>query len=269
MPGFSTSPGIPIGTCSSRAAWRKVTGVEVAVGAFFNGHEFVAPVNYNFEHKRLFRGNLGPMTGEMGTSMFWGAPNKLFARTLEKMAPRLAEHGYCGYIDLNCIVNHDGIHPLEFTSRFGYPTISIQQEGMLTPIGAFLHDLASGQPTRLRTKARFQVGVRVVVPPYPFDDPATFDMLCRGAVIAFKRGTPAGVHIEEVKQVNGRWLVTGGSGAVLVVVGLGSTMRKAQVRAYARLENVVIPHMYYRDDIGDHWADDVDRLLSWGYLRET
>ena len=35
-------------------------------------------------------------------------------------------------------MNGNGIYPLEFTARFGYPTISIQQEGMTTPIGQFL-----------------------------------------------------------------------------------------------------------------------------------
>ena len=32
-----------------------------------------------------------------------------------------------GFMDVNCIVNNNGIHPLDFTSRFGYPTIFIQQ----------------------------------------------------------------------------------------------------------------------------------------------
>src|SRR5712692_2196730 len=41
-------------------------GVEVAVGAFFNGKDFVYPINVNFEHKRLFPNDIGPSTGEMG-----------------------------------------------------------------------------------------------------------------------------------------------------------------------------------------------------------
>ena len=60
------------------------------------------------------------------------------------MEPKLAEEGYVGYIDLNCIVNNNGIYPLEFTRRFGYPTISIQQEGMLTPISDLFWELATG-----------------------------------------------------------------------------------------------------------------------------
>ena len=92
--------------------------MEVAVGAFFNGKQFIYPVNINFEHKKLFPGNLGPPTGEMGTSMFWSPPNQLFNQTLLKMESQLAEEGYVGYIDVNCIVNGNGIYPLKFTARF-------------------------------------------------------------------------------------------------------------------------------------------------------
>ena len=38
---------------------RKVTGVEVAVSAFFNRREFLTPINVSFEHKKLFPGEPG------------------------------------------------------------------------------------------------------------------------------------------------------------------------------------------------------------------
>ncbi|MBX9765585.1 phosphoribosylamine--glycine ligase, partial [Patescibacteria group bacterium] len=85
---------------------KKVSGVEVGVGAFFNGKKFITPININFEHKRLFPGEVGPQTGEMGTSMFWSSPNKLFNLTLKKFEETLAREHYVGYIDLNCIVNN-------------------------------------------------------------------------------------------------------------------------------------------------------------------
>jgi Phosphoribosylamine-glycine ligase len=246
---------------------RRVTGVEVAVGAFFNGKNFITPVNINFEHKKLFPGNIGPPTGEMGTSMFWSEPNRLFTQTLLKMESKLAEEGYVGYIDLNCIVNNNGIYPLEFTSRFGYPTISIQQEGMLTPISDLFWELANGLEPKWRTRSGFQIGVRIVVPPFPFDDDATFESFSKNAAIVFKKPTTEGVHIEDVKQLNGQWLVAGTSGVVLIVVGTGTTMKQAQTQVYARIRNILIPNMYYRTDIGDRWVEDSDKLHNWGYLR--
>jgi phosphoribosylamine--glycine ligase len=69
--------------------------------------------------------------------------------------------------------------------------------------------------------------------------------------------------------VNDEWLVTGTSGVVLIVCGTGASMKQAQRQAYNRVRNVMIPNMYYREDIGDRWLEeDSDRLHSWGYLRE-
>jgi len=248
---------------------KRIMGVEVATGAFFNGKEFATPICVNFEHKKLFPGDIGPPTGEMGTSMFWSEPNKIFNSTLKKMEPKLAEERYVGYIDVNCIVNSNGIYPLEFTARFGYPTISIQQEGLLMPISEMLYKLAEGSTNRLRTRSGFQVGVRVVVPPFPYRDRETFESTSKDAVILFKTPSREGFHIEDVKQVNGEWLVTGTSGVVLIVCGVGPTMKQAQRQAYNRVRNVMIPHMYYREDVGDRWSEeDSDRLHAWGYLRE-
>jgi len=247
---------------------KRIFGVEIAVGAFFNGKNFIYPINVNFEHKKLFPGNLGPSTGEMGTSMFWSSgPNKLFNMTLKKIEPKLAEEGYIGYIDLNCIVNSKGIYPLEFTSRFGYPCVFIQEEGMITPMGDFLYELAKGNSPNLKVRSGFQVGVRIVVPPFPFTDKETFQVKSKDSIIYFKKPTE-GVHFEDVKLINDEWIVTGNSGVVLVVCGCGQTMHQARKQAYQRIKNISIPHMYYRDDIGESWFEDSDKLHTWGYLIE-
>ncbi|HZX19791.1 MAG TPA: phosphoribosylamine--glycine ligase, partial [archaeon] len=187
---------------------KRITGVEIAVGAFFNGKEFIYPVNVNFEHKKLFPGNLGPSTGEMGTLMFWSEPNRIFNQSLKKFEKKLAEENYVGYIDLNCIVNSNGLYPLEFTSRFGYPTIFIQQEGISMPIAEFMFLLARGELKKFNTRSGFQAGVRIVVPPFPFNDKETFNVKSKDSVIIFKKGKE-GVHIEDVRLVNNEWVVAG------------------------------------------------------------
>ena len=111
--------------------------------------------------------------------------------------------------------------------------------------------------------------MRIVVPPFPFKDKETFESSSKDAVILFKTASREGYHIEDVRQENGEWLVTGTSGVVLIACGIGPTMRQAQRQAYNRVRNVMIPNMYYREDIGDRWSEeDSDRLHSWGYLRD-
>jgi len=243
---------------------RFAAGVEVAVGAFFNGREFVLPAFINFEHKRMMNDDLGPSTGEMGTCAFWSGENTLFRETVAKMKDRIA--GYVGYFDINCIANSRGIHPLEFTPRFGYPTINLQIEGVLSKWGESLSALARGETFALRTKRGFQVAVVVAVPPFPFVDPDAFKKFSEDAVVLLKRPFPEGLHPCDVKFVEGEWLLTGNSGYALVVTGSGSTMEDARREAYNRVKNLHVPNMFYRTDIGERWHRDGDLLQTWGFL---
>ncbi|WP_017344570.1 phosphoribosylamine--glycine ligase [Halorubrum sp. T3] len=246
---------------------RKVDGVEIAICGFFDGNEFVDRVNFNFEHKKLFPGNIGPSTGEMGTSMFWAGKNRLFEETFGKIEGWLADEGYVGSIDINCIVNETGIYPLEFTPRFGYPTIALQEESIESSTAEFFYDLAHGNKPEPEVHGGYQIAVRVVLPPFPFDDEKTYDENSRNAAVVFQTDDREGIHLEDTKQVDGQWRVAGESGMPIVVTGKGETMGAAREQAYDRIDNIVMPNMYYRDDIGERWVDgDGDRLQAWGYL---
>lgn len=244
----------------------KVKGVEVSIGAYFNGTQFLKPVNITFEHKKLFPKELGVSTGEMGTSMFWTADSPLFQRTLQHFEATLAQQGFRGHIDLNCIVNGNGVYPLEFTSRFGYPQVSIQRAGLLNSFSGLLLGVADGTKTQIQVKKGFQVGAYIVVPPFPYDDKKTFELFSKDAVVVFKKDQMEGVHPMHVKKVNDQWLITGNTGIAVLVTGTGITMRDAQRNMYNRIQNVIVNNGYYRTDIGDRWLEDSDKLWSWGLL---
>ena len=245
---------------------KKVKGVEISVSGYFNGKDFLRPLNVTFEHKKLFPKELGVSTGEMGSSMFWTKDSPIFDATLAKFTPTLRKQGFIGHIDLNCIVNGNGIYPLEFTSRFGFPQVFIQRAGITEEFGQFLLKVARGEAFTINVKKGFQVGAFIVVPPFPYEDKKTFRLFSKDAVVVFKKDKKDGVHPMHVKRINNEWLITGDTGIAVLVTGTGVTMKDAQRMMQNRISNVIVNNGYYRTDIGDRWQEDSDRLWSWGLL---
>lgn len=242
-----------------------IDGVEMAAGAFFNGSNFVYPVNISFEHKHFLAGGIGPLTGEMGTTMFYDKDGgKLFRETLLKMEPYLAKTNYRGFIDINSIVTERGAYPLEFTSRFGYPQLDIQQVLHKTEWGVLLWKLAKGTLKKFAVSYDFAVGVVVGSAGMPFEV-AYNKYGRRQPIYGITEENRAYVKLSQVSFRDGVYR-TAGSGYVLAVVGKGSNMRVAKRNAYKVIEHITIPHMVYRIDIGDHWEKEAPLLRKWGYV---
>jgi phosphoribosylamine---glycine ligase len=246
-----------------------VHGVEVGLGAFFNGHSFLQPANLDWEHKRFFPGNLGELTGEMGTLATYEGANVLFDRTLRHLEPLLRSSGYAGYINLNTIVNERGIFPLELTCRFGYPGFVILDAMHAVDWAQIFAQMVRRSSLSLPVREGFAVCVVLTVPPFPY--PHGYDNLSKGAPILFASDLSESdreqLHFAEVRM-DGQHLVTAGSiGYVMVVTGRGLTVEEARADAYARVRKVVIPNLRYRLDIGERFLErDRADMIRWGYF---
>ena len=240
-------------------------GVEVAVTGFYNGKEFIRPAFVNFEYKKLMTGDLGPNSGEAGTTGFWTDRCRLFDETLGKAEPILRQSNYHGPIDLNCIATKEAIYPLEWTPRFGVPTIWLQMDGIKSKMGDFFDALANGKPFRLDTHDGLQMCVVVAVAPFPYEDPEAFKKYSADKEVEFKADM-AGIYKADVKLVDGRFKLAGNSGYACVCVGKGLTMEEAKDETYKRVKSIALADAFYRTDIGHRWHKDRDLLQAWGYL---
>jgi phosphoribosylamine---glycine ligase len=248
---------------------KRVIGVEMGVGAYFNGREFLRPACLDWEHKRFFPGDLGELTGEMGTLVTYEGTERFFAATLGRMEALLREARYQGYINLNTIVNAEGIWPLEFTCRFGYPGYAIlsalQREDWATMFRRMVHP---AQPAEFDVEPGFAVGVVLTVPPFPYPD--GYRRLSRGFPVmlhGLDEEERRHLHIGEIARL-GDTLVTAGSvGYAMVVTGVGKVPAEAARRAYATARKVVIPNVRYRLDIGERFGrQDAEALREWGWF---
>ena len=251
----------------------RLDGVEVGVGAYFDGTRFLRPACIDFEHKRFFPGELGEMTGEMGTLAAYDGSETLFAATLDRLASRFAAAGHVGYVNLNLIVNERGVWPLEFTCRFGNPGFAVlaalQPDGWGDLMARMVGHPATVAQARFASRPGWSVAIVLTVPPFPAhtetslpeEDPPVF----------FLR-PPEGPELDryhpvDMRMEDGQLLGRRRSGHLMIVTGTGSTVQAAQEDARARARNVVAPELRWRADIGDRFLrGERERLQALGWL---
>jgi phosphoribosylamine--glycine ligase len=241
-----------------------VEGVEMGVGAYFDGERFLRPACLDWEHKRFFAGDLGELTGEMGTIVTFERTERFFDITLSKMEQALRDHGHVGYVNLNTIVNEEGIWPLEFTSRFGYPGFAILAPLQNVGWGELFAVMVARSSHHFPTLSGFCAGVVLTTPPFPYSRKEVPEVV--GLPVLIDPGLePRHVHYGEVGLQAGELVTSGLYGWTLVVTGDGPGIADARDAAYRNIRRIVVPNGRYRLDIGERLVGgDFARLERMG-----
>lgn len=246
-------------------------GTEISTEAYFNGQEFIG-VNHTLEEKKFMNGNIGPATGCAGNLVWFcpeGRASKTFQHGLEKLGQFLAENSYRGMVDLNSIVTQSDLYGLEWTPRFGYDAsatlFSLVQKGEL---GNFLYAIAAGQsvPLDIFKEEWFAAGVRVSIPPYPWEEEGIQQV-----------GIPiSGITEENAHKfylwdamLDGSDLVTCGEayGVVCVPIAKGQTNNAAFYNVKQLIKELKIPDAQYRTDLHEYCGARYNVLDRQGWLR--
>ncbi|GKS85634.1 phosphoribosylamine--glycine ligase [Acidovorax sp. SUPP1855] len=247
-----------------------IHGIEIGVGGYFNGHDFLSPVCVDFEHKRFFPGDLGELTGEMGTIVSYRESACLYDTVLRSLTPLLRDGGYCGYINVNLIANESGLWPLEFTCRFGYPGFAICEALHNDPWETIFRRMLRRDTSDFGTKRGFACGVVLTVPPFPYRH--GYEELSKGLPVflnpSMTQSQRDSLHFSEVALHQGQLVASGSCGYLGVATGVGATVRAAHLAALDCVRHVIVPNLRYRNDIGERLdGGELQQLRSWGWLQ--
>ncbi len=256
---------------------KTITGIEVAVTRMFNGSNWVGPIIYNAEHPHLFPGDIGPLTAEMGT-LAWCDNNvsssTIYAETLEKLEPYLRKVNYRGCIDINCIVNQEGIYPIEATMRMGNPMIHLLTTLFTTPWSHILSAVAKGKDIEVSyRKDCFGIVVVCASPPFPYiiEDINITPLGNKINLTELSEFEMNRIHFEEVAKESsssyGEYVISDTRGYTLHVTGYANTIKETQEMVYSIVQKVSFPKMFYRNDIGSKFdRQNYTLLKKWGYI---
>lgn len=250
-----------------------IPGTEMAVGGWFGPHGFNAGWCENFEFKKLMTDDMGPATGEQGTVLRYVRGSKLAKIVLEPLSPLLSASHYCGYVDVNCIIDDRGVPwPLEFTMRPGWPTFNIQQPLHTGDPAEWLLDLFNGRDAKCFEMNTVAAGVVLSIPDYPYSH------LTRKEVVGIPVYTESwenlhpceimmgqGPDMIQGKIVDTPMMVTAGD-YVLVATATGEDVLSATKSVYRTLKGLSLPNSpMYRTDIGKRLRKQLPQLQTKGF----
>ena len=233
-------------------------GVCVSTEMYCDGKRLIRPANHTIEVKKVMSGELGQATGCAG-NIVWVEHDetcRIVQEGLARVERLVVEAGLVGPIDLNAVVNEEGVWGLEWTPRFGYdatPTLIKMIQG---GVGKFMSDIARGQGSTLQMIDKLASAVRITIPPYPLEPNKVEDVqkVCPNIGVPI-RGVPEDkedrFYFFEVMLDDGDFVHSVGTGVIAAVVGFGDSVEEAFAEPYEILDQLSIPNKQYRVDLAE------------------
>ena len=254
---------------------KRLHGIEIGVGRYFNGSDWVGPIEMNLEHPYMYGHKNCPCVDEMGTLAWFDSneDNKLFKETLSKLKDFLIEANFRGDIALNCIITDKGPYILEATARIGSPIIHLQEELQTVPWGELLLSISKGEKYDVKYKKGYGLVTLLATPPYPYESNNESKLLdgARIYLDELSDDEKRSIHFGDVarKCVDGDcyYHIQDCTGYILYVTSVADDIIEAQNKIKDIVNKIHIPRMFYRDDIGSNFHNfEKDELKRMGYL---
>jgi len=250
-----------------------IDGIEVAQSIFFSNN-CIIPFAFTFEHKPLYPGDNGIITGEMGTVVWFDHTKRFINDMFIPLVSQLSEIDYRGFLDINSIYNpaDDKIYFVEFTPRFGSPMFEILLPLLQGDFIQFLYSIAIGKPDASIVDIDYDkiaVGNIVCI---QYDIPyRKFFMFDYNSILKVNydfihNNTDYYYHI--CKDFKGNNSLVNNTSYFLTAVSKGASLSKARELANELSDKVKLTNAIYRNDIGVAVSKRIKPLVDNGIMSE-
>ena len=228
-------------------------GEEASFFVLSDGHN-ILPLATAQDHKRLLDGDLGPNTGGMGA--YSPAPvitptlhGKILSQIVKPTIAGMAAEGrpFKGFLFVGLMIQAGGIpRVVEYNARLGDPETQVIMPRLQSDLSLVIEAALENRlnTVELEWDRRTALGVVLAAKGYP-DNPRKGD-----PVFGIPKFTEDAMTFHAGTLINEQGYLLTNGGRVACAVGLGDSVRMAQDRAYALVDEIKFRDMQFRTDIG-------------------
>jgi hypothetical protein len=210
------------------------TGQTQTLG-WFDGNGLVGPLLSGRVYHKFIAGDIGPLTPCTGYSLHISDhPVTEFAPLID----RLKTSQYRGPV----VFSDCGT-----AAPYWGPMIFAFAENLKGSLSVFLSGIAQGQAPLATMHSPCVAGIRLSVPPWPYELPSN-----PAPVIGISEPAMRHIWFEDLASKNEGLLTMGCSNTLGFVTARGQDPREAVRRAYRTVGNITVDGLQYRPDIGHH-----------------
>lgn len=241
-----------------------IEGVVISSELFCSDGQFVFPGNNTVEVKKSMNEDLGPSTGCSG-NITWNSVNKIIENGVYKIRAEIEKERYTGQIDLNAVVNEDGIFGLEWTPRFGYDATPTYLTLINMEFGKFFSDAARGQLKQFDPIDEYAGSIRITIPPYPIESKINTEKVSpnEGIPIQNWEDYQDSLYFYEVMMEDNILVHSGGTGVVAISLGTSSNPEESLEEPYKIAKELKIPDKQYRTDLKEVLPKMIKEALEY------
>jgi phosphoribosylamine--glycine ligase len=231
-----------------------IEGVVVSSEFFCDGKKFLRPCNHTVEVKKAMNDELGPSTGCSGNITWLCDGCKLCQEGVEKIEELCVSEGYVGQIDLNAVINDDGVFGLEWTPRMGYDATPTFLTLLDIEYSEFFSKIVEGTLRSIPASYDYAGAVRFSIPPYPVEllkgkDPEDFSESESVPILNWEKHQE-NIYFYEVRCEDGRLVHSSGTGVIGIAFDQARYPEECLVKPMKILEDIHLPDKGYRTDLG-------------------